>query len=74
MATAGGGLVNLSGGMATLTDCTISGNTTVYQGGGIENYYGSLTLNNCTVSGNQVTSANSSGGINPAGGTTTLIA
>jgi hypothetical protein len=46
----------------TLTDSTVSGNTAIYSGGGIFNYYfgGDLTLTNSTVSGN--TAAYGSGG------------
>ena len=46
----GGGLDNYSGGTATLTNCTISGNTS-QNGGGIDNG-GSLMLNNTIVAGN----------------------
>ncbi len=44
----GGGLANY--GTATLTDCTLSGNSSLY-GAGLFNY-GSATLTDCTVSGN----------------------
>ena len=37
--------------MATLTDCTISGNS-AGGGGGLYNFNGTLTLANCTISGN----------------------
>ena len=47
-------------GMTTLTNCTISGNTAVYSGGGLETYGGTATLTNCTVSGN---SAVAGGGV-----------
>ena len=46
----GGGLA--SDGTATLTNCTVSGNSTYSQGGGLEIYSGTATLTNCTVSGN----------------------
>ena len=52
----GGGILN--GGVLTLANCAIVGNTAAYEGGGINNY-GNLTLTNCTISGN---SANYSGG------------
>ncbi len=44
----GGGIINI--GTLSLTDCTVSGNTSP-TGGGISNY-GYLSLTNCTVSGN----------------------
>ena len=40
---AGGGLLNVFG-TATLTNCTISGNSTVFGGGGVNNYFGTATL------------------------------
>ena len=41
-------------GTTTLTDCTISGNSTAnHAGGGVATLYnGSATLTNCTISGN----------------------
>ena len=49
----GGGLYNA--GTATLTDCTISGNSAKY-GGGAYDYDGAkLTLTDCTISGNSAT-------------------
>ncbi len=51
-AATGGGLENLAG-TATLTNCTVSGNTaSTESGGGLYNFSGTLTLTNCTVSGN----------------------
>jgi hypothetical protein len=50
-APSSGGLNNY-GGYATLTNCTISGNSSSAEGGGLENFDGILTLINCTVSGN----------------------
>ena len=47
----GGGLTN-HGGTATLTDCTVSGNTAGNNGGGTHNLGGTITLTNCTVSSN----------------------
>jgi parallel beta-helix repeat protein len=47
----GGGLYNY--GTATLSNCTVSGNTASGGGGGLANYgMATLTLTNCTVSGN----------------------
>lgn len=46
----GGGLRN--SGTASLTNVTLSGNTTAGQGGAIANLAGTLTLNNVTVAGN----------------------
>jgi len=61
----GGGLAN-DGGTLALTDCTVSGNTAVFRGGGLYNYAGgALTLTNCTVSGNTA-STNSGGGLRNA--------
>ena len=41
------------GGMVTLTDCTVSGNSAVGNGGGLyTGNYGATTLTCCTVSGN----------------------
>ncbi|MFO0968633.1 MAG: right-handed parallel beta-helix repeat-containing protein [Gemmataceae bacterium] len=75
--TKGGALDNRSSATATLTDCTISGNTVTGAnggGGGLSNL-GALTLTRCTVSGNSVTgSFSSSGGINTQGAAATLIA
>ena len=48
---------------ATLTDCTISGNSAHDDGGGVYNY-GTATLTDCTISGN---SANAGGGVNAYG-------
>jgi parallel beta-helix repeat protein len=49
----GGGLYN-EGGTATLTNCTISGNTATL-GGGLEIHTGTAALINCTISGNNAT-------------------
>ena len=47
----GGGLENF-GGSATLTNCTVSGNSAIVSGGGLYNLNGTVTLTNCIVSGN----------------------
>ena len=47
--TFGGGVLNE--GMATLTNCTISGNSASIGGGGLYNF-GTAILKNCTISGN----------------------
>ena len=48
----GSGLLSsIAANSATLTNCTISGNSTAYNGAGLFNV-GSMTLTNCTVSGN----------------------
>src|ERR1039458_6687865 len=48
--------------MMTLNQCTLSGNSATYEGGGIYNH-GTLTLNQCTLSGNYVTYVEGGGGI-----------
>ena len=58
----GGGL--LISGTATLTNCTISGNSAT-DGGGLEILYGTATLTNCTVSGNSASFA--AGGLDNSG-------
>jgi fibronectin-binding autotransporter adhesin len=59
----GGGLYNL--GSTTLTDCTITGNSSVAGGGGVFNSgAGALTLNDCTISDN---SAFYGGGLQDSG-------
>ncbi len=66
----GGGLASL-GGTATLTNCTVSGNTASTElGGGLYNFSGALTLTNCTVSGNYA--YNAGGGLYSLNGTATL--
>ena len=42
----------LYGGITTLQDCTITGNTATDYGGAIYNNQGNLTLTDCTISGN----------------------
>ena len=70
----GGGLYN-DGGNVTLTDCTVSDNSSTINvtdsgGGGIFSAGGSTILTNCTISGNSA--ADSGGGLFSVGGTTTL--
>ena len=58
-------------GVATLTDCAISGNSSAHRGGGLADTGGTITLTNCTVSGN--TASLAGGGItNNKTATTTL--
>jgi CSLREA domain-containing protein len=48
----GGGIFNWNGSTASLTNCTLSGNSS-YQGGGIDNYADAkLTVTGCTLTGN----------------------
>jgi len=47
----GGGVYNDVGGTATLTNCTVSGNSAA-SGGGVFNYGGPMTISNSTLSGN----------------------
>jgi predicted outer membrane repeat protein len=42
-------------GKLTLNSSTVSGNSTIYDGGGIENVEGMVTLKKSTVSGNSTT-------------------
>ncbi len=77
-ASTGGGL-NVDGGTATLTDCTISGNSSGVgssyggYGGGLSNKGGNVTLTDCTISGNAVEDGSGGGGVATLkGGNTTL--
>ena len=45
----------LNSGSLTVSDCTISGNSTAYRGGGVCNYYGTLTIANSTITRNSAT-------------------
>ena len=66
----GGGVDDMATATATLTNCTISGNSVAHGGGGLVNY-GGANLTSCTVSGN---SANISGAGGLANyGTATLV-
>jgi hypothetical protein len=62
--------IQLVGGGVTLTNSSVSGNTTSGSGGGINAVYGSGVLTNSTVTGN--TAGQNGGGINMAPGTFTL--
>ena len=68
----GGGL-SIIGGQVTISDSTVSGNTTTFQGAGIDDIAGAdLTLINTTISGN--TAGTTPGGIRIiGGGTLTLV-
>jgi hypothetical protein len=63
----GGGIYNQ--GTLTLSNCTLSDNSTTHHGGGIDNNDGSVTLSNCTLSGN---SALLGGGLSNINGTLTV--
>ena len=66
----GGGLS--SAGATALSNCTISGNSAVYSGGGLLNADGTITLTSCTITGNHA--ARSGGGVyNGFSGTMALI-
>lgn len=65
----GGGIANE--GQLTITDCTITGNTTDNYGGGIQSVFSIETLvTNSTISGN---SGFGGGGINNGGGSRTVL-
>ena len=66
-----GGAIYNSLGTAALSNCTISGNSTQFDGGGILNYDGTLALSDCTLSGN-TSSYTSGGGISNVYGTAVL--
>jgi hypothetical protein len=68
-ASDGGGILN-QGAMLTVSDCTLSGNSSFYGGGGIFNV-GTLKVSGCTLSDNVVT-AGPGGGIANGGGTLTV--
>jgi CSLREA domain-containing protein len=82
-AGAGGGLYNLSTGVATLVDSTISGNGagrndfTNGRGGGIYNAGGTVNLERCTVAGNraggQSPGSSYGGGIYNASGSMAVV-
>jgi hypothetical protein len=60
----GGGIF----GGATIINCTISGNSALFEGGGI---YGGGTISNCTISGNRTTVGHGRGGGISGAGTIT---
>ncbi|MCK4311319.1 MAG: T9SS type A sorting domain-containing protein [Candidatus Cloacimonetes bacterium] len=64
----GAGLIN--SGALTLTNCTVSENTSNGSGGGLHNNGGTLTMTNCTVSGNFASVLG--GGLHNMGGTLTM--
>ncbi len=68
-AAGGGGLYD-DGGTATLSVCTISGNSASAIGGGVLNHGGTTTLNSTILSGNSA--GTNGGGVYTANGTTTL--
>ena len=55
----------------TLTNCTVAGNSSVIDGGGVSTLGGTMTLADCTVSGNSV-AGTFGGGVANYGGTATL--
>ena len=65
----GGGLDTSPGTTVTLESCVVSGNSTVYFGGGLASIGGTLILNNCLISGNQ---AGNAGGVWMFGGNLTM--
>ncbi|MCI0456387.1 MAG: hypothetical protein L0Z62_05345 [Gemmataceae bacterium] len=65
----GGGGIN-NDATLTVTNCTLSGNSTTWTGGGIDNNWGTLTVSNSTLSGNSAT--RDGGGIHNSSGTVTV--
>ncbi len=57
----------------TLTNCTVSGNTTGFIGGGLAAFDGTATLTNCTISGNSTTIFGGGGLFNSIGGGTVTL-
>ena len=64
----GAGL-QVEGGTATLTNCSVGGNAATVQGGGLDNFDGTLTLSGCTISNNM---APTGAGLRNDGGTLAL--
>jgi CSLREA domain-containing protein/uncharacterized repeat protein (TIGR01451 family) len=58
-----GGAIKVESNAVTVTNTTISGNTSNNYGGGIANYNGTLTLTNLTIAGNTANGAGSGGGL-----------
>ncbi|MEM6446537.1 MAG: choice-of-anchor Q domain-containing protein [Cyanobacteria bacterium P01_D01_bin.123] len=69
-ASSAGGIANLRGASLTLVSSTLSGNSSTFSGGGINNL-GSLEIVNSTLSGNS--SSTAGGGISAASNTVTEI-
>ncbi|MGZ8227946.1 MAG: choice-of-anchor Q domain-containing protein [Methylococcaceae bacterium] len=67
----GGAILNA--GVLAISDSTISNNSSVVVGGGIENEGLTLTVTNSVISNNQSANAGGIGSIMPTGGTTTII-
>lgn len=67
----GGGIKISNGSAATLTNCTLTGNTAYSNGGGGLYNAGVVTLANCTLTGNAATNGGG-GGLNNYFGTATL--
>ncbi len=66
----GGGIEDTGSGRLSVTDSTLSQNTSVFKGGGIDHFAtGALTLTGCTIYGN---SAYNGGGLEIRAGTATL--
>ena len=66
----GAAIVNESGGTVSVTNSTMSGNSSIGSGGAISNLGGTVTVAGSTISGNSSTS--DAGGILNSGGTLTL--
>jgi hypothetical protein len=60
----GGGVLNATGGLLTITNSTISDNRGFYYGGGMANR-GTLTITNSTIAGNTVTCRDIPGSTTP---------
>jgi parallel beta-helix repeat protein len=70
LSSTGGGILN-NGSTLSLTNCTVSANSSDFNAGGISNVGGTLSLTNCTVSGNSA--AGNGGGIHSqSNGTVTV--
>ena len=67
----GGAIYNPAGKVLTATNCTFTGNSSVYNGGAIASR-GSLTLTHCTFAGNAAAFPSYGGAISAEGGTLSL--
>ena len=67
----GGAIYNPAGKFVTATNCTFTGNSSVYNGGAIASR-GSLTITHCTFAGNAAASPFYGGAISAEGGTLSL--